>query len=526
MDPISLLIYLHRFGYRLVHHWSIAAPRSYSHDCSIGDSADIRSVAGAKARRTMKRLTFATILLGVLLVINFAPNTLRIQAQSNCKPWSVTDGTGITWRGTLCPDGPATPTATPTPVGSSTLTPTPISTSQPTLEPSEPSTGIWFSAAEAKSLPMAGDAWDAMFRAAESDCIPDPSNQDSACNVGIQAKAMVFARLDGIDAQQDLANLRRNDVVDAIGKLNAGCSSIGGRTLALGRELGAYVVAADLVDLSNIAPAVHLNFQACLRLLIAKPLDGMTLVQMFERRPNNWGTMGGATLAAVYVYLGDKAGLDRVAKVFCGWLGDRTCYASFTFGDTSWACAPAVGVNPVGCIKNGFNIGGALPDDMRRGGAFRMPNPSPTGYACGAMTGAVAMAWILQRAGYEPFEWSDDALLRAMRFLESIGWKCSGDDAGMVATINHVYGTSYAVEGATPGKNYGWQQWLFQRPAAQGDAAPVVQVIQATGETLLTLQDEIAKIQALHPGLVAVGGVYMVTTEDGELYAQDMMSGN
>jgi hypothetical protein len=451
----------------------------------------------------------------IILALSLTLLAFPVFAQTDCQVLdTVFDAAGVQWEIRKCRaavDG----TPTPTPQGTPTATPTATPTrSDP---PPGASGGIWISVAEVQALPMTG-AWSAVQSAAAGSCTPDPSNQDSPCNVIVQAQALAWART----GEQQY----RTKVIDAIGKLSAGCSGIGGRTLALARELGAYIVAADLIDLRTVAPDMHLNFEACLRLLLTKNLDGMTIVQMYERRPNNWGTMAGGTLAALYAYLGDTKGLDRVATVYRGWLGDRSAYSGFTWGDLSWQCnaSQPVGINPAGCTKSGHLIDGALPDDMRRGGGFKMPNPSPTGYACGGMTGAVAGAWILHRAGYPAFEWSDRALLRAMRFLERIGWKCTGDDAGMVATINFVYGTNYAVEGTTPGKNYGWQQWTFAR-AVQADVMLVSPTRQiATGESLADLQDEI-EYQAQF-GWLPVGNVYMLATDEGEVYAQDMTNGN
>ena len=107
--------------------------------------------------------------------------------------------------------------------------------------------------------------------------------------------------------------------------------------LALGRELLAYVIAADLVKLpADLDPA----FRSWLDAVRREDLDGRTLVSTHEDRPNNWGTHAGASRIAVALYLGDRADLERAARVFRGWLGDRTSYASFRFGDLSWQADP------------------------------------------------------------------------------------------------------------------------------------------------------------------------------------------
>lgn len=432
---------------------------------------------------------------------------------------SVDDLTGAKKIITICDaDTGGESTETPTPVGTPTpvapgATPTPI-VAATVAPPGEPSAGLWISAAEVKALPMSG-AWSSVQGAAGS-CSPDLANQDSSCNVTILASALAFARTDD--------ERYRAQVVTAIRLIVENQSESGGRTLALGRELGAYIAAADLINLREHDPALHNRFKMRLKELRTKTLDGMTLAGTHERRPNNWGTMAGASRAAINVYIEDAVDLDRTALVFHGYLGRREAYSGFTFGDLGWQCGLPVGINPVGCIKGGFDIGGALPEEMRRGGGFNMPNPSPTGYACGGMSGVVAQAEILYRKGFAVYEWENRAILRGMEFLRRIGWQCTGDDAWLVAVINKRYGTSYAVAGTSPGKNFGWTQWTHAGAAAAADVIAVDETKQvATGESAGDLQDEV-EYQAQF-GWLPVGEVYELDTDDGTVLAQDMERG-
>jgi hypothetical protein len=81
----------------------------------------------------------------------------------------------------------------------------------------------------------------------------DLSNQDQSNNVCILAKALVFART-------GQASYRSGTVSALQSIVNMGTYS--GRALALGRELGAYVVAADLIDLKNYDPVLDSKFRA------------------------------------------------------------------------------------------------------------------------------------------------------------------------------------------------------------------------------------------------------------------------
>jgi myo-inositol-hexaphosphate 3-phosphohydrolase len=310
--------------------------------------------------------------------------------------------------------------------------------------------GIWLTREEIMALPMSGAAWNAVKAQADKDAgTPDLSNQDQMNNVYVLAKALVYART-GIETY-------RTEVVLAV--LAAMGTEDGGRTLALGRELAAYVIAADLVGLDAVDDEV---FKTWLRGVLTETLDGMTLVSTHERRPNNWGTHAGASRAAAVAYLGDAAELARCAQVFKGWVGDRSSYAGFTYGDLDWQCDPnaPVGINPVGCTKEGHSIDGVLPDDQRRDGGFTWPPPCAN-YVQGALDGAVVQMEILRRAGYLSHEWESRAILRAYKWaFEVAGCTFDGDNQWSPHVVNKIYGTSFpAAIPASPGKNMAWTDW-------------------------------------------------------------------
>lgn len=265
----------------------------------------------------------------------------------------------------------------------------------------------------------------------------------------------------------------RMNIMAAIG------TETGGRTLALGRNLASYVIAADIVGLEVEPDAV---FRTWLRTTVTENLDDRSLQTTHEDRPNNWGTMAGGSRMAVAMYLGDLVELDRAATVFKGYLGDRSAYADFNFGsDLSWQADPSrpVGINPKGSMKEGHSIDGALPDEMRRGGAFSWP-PAETGYAWEALQGALVQAEILHRAGYDAWQWQDQALLRAVEFLYGIGWDAEGDDLWQPWLINARYGTTIAADpAARHGKIIGWTSWTHQPRETADNEIVVVSTLDA-----------------------------------------------
>lgn len=319
--------------------------------------------------------------------------------------------------------------------------------------------GIWISQAEIARLPMLGSAWTSLLAAANVSCgVVDLANQDQTNNVCVMAKALVFART-GLTSY-------RTDVVAAITQI-VGSGVYTGRALALGRELGAYVVAADLIGLKTFDPTLDSSFRATLRTLRTTfTADGpSSLIACHESRPNNWGTHCGATRAAIAAYLGDTAELARTAQVFKGWVGDRTSYAGFSYGDLSWQCDSTrpVGINPAGCLRSGNPLDGVLPDDQRRAGSYTWPAPQEN-YVWEALQGALAQAVILHRAGYPVWDWENRALLRAVTWLYDVnGYPATGDDEWLPHIVNRYYGTSFAAPvPARTGKNYGWTDWTHR----------------------------------------------------------------
>ena len=327
----------------------------------------------------------------------------------------------------------------------------------PALRPPTGSGSILISTSQLATRPMSGASWDSLKRAADAPAgTPNLADQNQSNNVLVLAKALVYARTGD-----------PTYLAQVMGALHAVIGTeAGARTLALGRELAAYVLAADLISLPSVDPAFDATFRAWLASVVARPMvDGSSLRQTHERRPNNWGTHAGASRAAVAAYLGDTAELARIAQVFKGWLGDRSSYAGFQFQGLSWQADPSqpVGINPAGSTIGGHSVDGVLPDDQRRTGDFAWPPPCGN-YPYGALDGALLQAEILWHAGYDAYNWQNQALLRAQLWLRSTGCPPSGDNLWQSPLIDARYGTSF-WNGAPvpPGKNFGWTSWLYGR---------------------------------------------------------------
>lgn len=371
---------------------------------------------------------------------------------------------------------------------------------------------IWLSKAEIMALPTSGQAWDTLVGTAEGAAgEADLSDQDSKANVQCLAAALVYARI----GQQKYLDR----VLPALRKIAGGLPL--GRALALGRELCAYVIAADLIDLPAVDATLDNSFSIAIEKLLTAPTSGgpANLVKCHEQRPNNWGTHAGASRIAVALYLGDRAELDKAAKVFHGWLGDRTAYTGFTYGDLAWQADPKapVGVNPKGAQIQGHSVDGVIPDDLRRGGGFKWP-PASTGYPWEAMQGATVQAELLSRAGYPAWNWCDKALLRAAKFLYGINWPAQGDDGWQPWLVNSAYGTSFpTVASASPGKNMGFTAWTHAKaivrppvdpppPPPPPDPTPQPDVAAALAALRTAKAQTIETMALLTQAITALGG--------------------
>lgn len=320
---------------------------------------------------------------------------------------------------------------------------------------------IWLTDAELAALPVEGAAWAAVKAAADGlSGVGDLDNQDEKVGERTLAAALVARRLDSSSHADRAAR-----VLDTVPG-----SENGGRTLALGRNLCAYVVAADLVGYRDPG---FVDWLAAVR---REPLSGDTLVSTHERRANNWGTACGASRVAAALFLEDDVDLARAVSVFRGWLGDRSAYAGFKFGDTSWQADPAapVGINAKGSTRNGIDVDGCLPDDQRRTGGLTADPPAGN-YVRAAISHSFVSAALLWNAGIDVFSASDEALRRAVRFFTArAGGSFSGDDGWVPPLIEWAYPGIVAGRGdpASVGKTMAWCAWTHGGRSRAGGPEP------------------------------------------------------
>jgi len=326
--------------------------------------------------------------------------------------------------------------------------------------------------AELLARPVAGPAWTTLKAVAASTFSkPNLCDQNSQHHLQTLAAALVYART-GITAYGTKA---RAAIMAALPTQVVGC---GNAVLALGRQLPAYVLAADLASMktSTSGPA----FARWLSVIRTKYVGGHSIWSSIRAThlssPNNWGAYAGAARIAADRYLGDATDLAAAIRVARGFLGDRTAYAGFnrnlSSAALSWSCTGSVltytPVNPT-CSKGGINVDGAVVADVSRGGSLRWP-PSDPGipYQLESIQGLGLQVELLYRAGYTTaWTWSSSALRRMAGIVTrsaasgGTGWNETRTARQMPWLLNRRYGLKLPTVPSGMGRAIGFTDWLY-----------------------------------------------------------------
>ena len=369
----------------------------------------------------------------------------------------------------------------------------PIVFSMPTS--TSASSGVIISAAEIAKWPTGGTGWNYIKSIADHNDtdpdidIPDLTNQNNKHNMKVLAQAIIYARTGDVTYQSKALE----GIMSAKGTERVGADN---SILSLGRQLGGYVFAADLIKMQTYFPQDYTIFRDWLWNIRTQNLGGhevfTMLNQTHEQYASNWSTFAGASRIAADAYLLNdpvyaalaKADLDRAANIFAAWLGNRSKYPGGgyfkeTSGyDPSWSCDPAnwTAVNPP-CSKTAptgeiINLDGAIVSDISRGGAFAAtPGEDGVSYSWEALQGVFVQAEILYRLylinpklyPYPTYDWSNDALERAMNFMRRIntGWTFSSVSHHVPWMESYRYNIPLPTFAAGNGRVFGYTDWLL-----------------------------------------------------------------
>jgi hypothetical protein len=328
-----------------------------------------------------------------------------------------------------------------------------------------PGPGLWISPAELAALPTKGSAWKAMLAAAEGDLgTANVADQDSSHDGKTLACALAAARTD----RADLRTKATNALSSAIG------TETGARWLAIGRNLGAYVISADVLGIHS-GPTYEWLAGFLTRTLRANNTDEQVAVANWPSGSNASAQVGFVT-AALCVYTGDFARLASFWDGYRRYCGDRTSPIEEASNSDAWQFIPSdpVAIQDKGAVKQGCRLDGAIGNDMSRGGDD-ICSPGWTLYPWVGLEGAVPAALVFARAGYPAWNVAEEAIRRTHDYLwflrQTTGnpdWFDGERSNECVYLVNRAYGTTFPCSlPVAAGRTFGFSDWTH----APGGAA-------------------------------------------------------
>ena len=306
---------------------------------------------------------------------------------------------------------------------------------------------------------MSGAAWNSVVSAAAAGGTGDVANQDSNHDQTTLAAALVAART-GNSADRTRA---LNHLTSAIG------TESGARWLAIGRNLGSYIIAADLLDVRS-GPIYD-----WLKSFATKKLQDNNNSSVMEGiRASAWSSGSNASAqmgfvaTALAVYTGDDDLLAWSWTGFRKYAGDRSVDWHLVSNSDAWQAIPSdpVGIQNLGATKNGCRLDGAISNDMSRGGD-NICTPGYTSYPWVGLEGAIPAAEVFDNADFPAYTVSNSALRRAADYLFFLRTKTGNADwydgtrsAELKHLINRRYGLTYPVTYPVgPGRTVGFTDW-------------------------------------------------------------------
>lgn len=334
---------------------------------------------------------------------------------------------------------------------------------EPPPEPT-PTAGILISPEQLRALPQEGDAWLNILEWASKDIPTNVHDQNSSCDAVIFANAIVYTVTGDEAALLDVLEMLSDLVAQGFD---------GEHTLDISRNLAAFIVSADLINLPAVDPELDAQLRSWLKTALTVTLAGRaglhTLLDSAMKDSTNHGTHSRTSVLAAALYMATPDPQDEeqaqyadiamaVATRFHEWLAGENSAAFAKWGpDLSWQANPdvPVAINPVGAMRDDHPIGGVMPEEQRRASSFKWPPPVEN-YVREAQQGVIATALILYHIGYlSVFDWGQQAILRSFQwFYDDAGGRYVGDDTSLPYVVKHFYGADYVTEaGSDPGKN-------------------------------------------------------------------------
>jgi hypothetical protein len=282
---------------------------------------------------------------------------------------------------------------------------------------------VWIDPQELMELPMSGTAWDRLVnRANTSFGTADVSDQGNNHSRRVLAAALVGTRLNGTSNGPTLIANAKAGLYAAIGtEDNLGFPD--SRWLAVGRNMPAYIIAADVLDINANSAGTDLDIYNWLADFDVIELQddndndpGMTqtLREAAWLSCTNASVQEGLVATMLSVFLGDDTWLAHNWDCFKRYAGDTSAthqLEASDFGDpyqyvTPITASSRVGIQQVGAVKNSLNIDGAMLDMGRSNPVPVVPlvwesvsSTSDSIYPWVNLNGGVFAALVLHRQG-------------------------------------------------------------------------------------------------------------------------------
>jgi len=307
--------------------------------------------------------------------------------------------------------------------------------------------GILISPSQIASLPTSGAAWTALKAAADASAgSPDITcNQDSRTHPGTAlAAGMVYARTGTISY--------RDKAISLVEAARATTRDCGNAILSLGRQLGAYVLAADFAGYRD---AGFVSWVSSIRTRDFPSSHGRwhVLADTAVDSSSNWGTFALASLTVADAYLQDTQGLARDWSLFSFYGTAGGPFSHTSSYQTVWACPEGYPINPASCTDP-RKEGAAVED------ASRTSFPTLGGYPAESPQGYVVTAEVLSRQGYPAWTVNDAQVCRNAKWRErGSNLNHSSADQYVTWVTNARCGLSQPTKPAGFGRVFGFTDW-------------------------------------------------------------------
>lgn len=296
---------------------------------------------------------------------------------------------------------------------------------------------------------MTGSAWTALKAAADASAgTPDITcNQNSRAHPGTAlAAGIVYART-GTTSYRDKA-------IALVEAARASAHDCGNAILSLGRQLGAYVMAADFAGYRDPAFVSWVNVIRTTD-FPASHSRWHVLAGTAANTSNNWGTFALASLTAADAYLADTAGLARDFGLFRDYGDGSSAFVHTSSYQAVWSCPVGFEINPASCTDPSKE--GAAVED-----ASRTSFPTLGGYPAEAAQGYVLTAEVLARAGFAAWTVNDAQVCRnALWRGRGSNLNNSSADQYVTWLTNERCGLAQPTKPAVFGRVLGFTDWLW-----------------------------------------------------------------